>query len=491
VDLRTRTVKGVTWTIASQFVRLLITLVVTAILARLLSPKDFGLIAMVAVFSNFFAMLNEMGLGSAIIQKPQVTEEELSSAFWVNLIEGVVVTLAFLALAPVIAGFYSQSILKPIVMVMSIMFTISSVGMIQLALFSKRMDFRTLAMVEVAAAVAGGVVAVAMAATGFGVWSIVALSLVQCLVLAVVLFIVSSWKPRLLVKWQPIKGLLKYGLPLMGFSFVNYFNRNLDNLLIGKYLGTRQLGYYDVAYRSILFPLGNVSSVIGRVMFPALSHMEENKTRVRAAYVRANRYIAVITFPLMAGLAVLAPQLVRVALGPKWARAIFLIQVLAMVSTLQSLSTTTGWIYLSQARTGIMLVWGVISVFICAGALAIGLHWNVEGVAVAYAIVTVLLTYPCFAIPFRFIDMKFWYFVKQFKTIALATLGMAAVMVGLRFLFERVVKLGDIPTLVVLILVGATCYFLLLWLVDKSLLSGLLEVLHDIRSRAPSSEEET
>jgi PST family polysaccharide transporter len=489
VNLRKRTVKGVSWTIASQVSRLLITLTVTAILARLLSPKDFGLMAMVAVFANFFAMFNEMGLASAIIQKPQVTEEDLSSAFWVNLLEGVAVTLIFLVLAPVIASFYSQSALKPIVMVVSMTFTISSLGVIQLALFSRRMDFRTLAIMEVTAAVAGGGVAVALAATGFGVWSIVALSLVQCFVLAVLLFIISSWKPKLLVKWQPVKGLLKYGLPLMGFSFVNYFNRNLDNLLIGKYLGSRQLGYYDVAYRSILFPLSNVSAVIGRVMFPALSHMEEDKARIRSAYTMANRYIAVITFPLMAGLAVLAPQLVRVALGPKWARAIFLIQILAAVGALQSVGTTTGWLYLSQARTGIMFLWGLASVVICAGAFVIGLHWNVEGVAVAYVIAVALLTYPSFAIPFRFIDMKFWHFVKQFKTIALATLGMAAAMLGLRFLFVKVVRIGDLPTLIILLLVGIGCYFLLLMLVDRGLLSGLREVLRDIKTRASSSDE--
>ena len=291
MDLRKKTVKGITWTIASQLARLIITLVVLAVLARLLSPKDFGLIAMVAVFSNFFALTNDMGLSSAIIQKRDVTEEDLSSAFWVNLLEGLAVTVIFLVLAPVIAGFYSKSVLKPIIMVLSMTFTIASLGMIQSALFSKRMDFRTLAIVEIVASALGGGVAVAMAATGFGVWSLVSQSLAQTLVLATLLFVFSGWKPRLLLRWQPIKGLLGYGLPLMGFNFVNYFSRNLDNLLIGKYLGATQLGYYDVAYRSLLFPLSNVSAVIGRVMFPALSHLDDDKARVRAAYIRATRVL--------------------------------------------------------------------------------------------------------------------------------------------------------------------------------------------------------
>jgi len=192
----------------------------------------------------------------------------------------------------------------------------------------------------------------------------------------------------------------------------------------------------------------------------------------------------------MAGLAVLAPQLVRVMLGAKWERAIFLIQVLALVGALQSLGATVGWLYLSQARTGIMFVWGVISVLICASAFVIGLHWNIEGVAVAYAIAVALLTYPSFAIPFRFIDMKFWHYAKQFWTIAIATLCMAAVMTGLRFLFERVVRIGDLPILVVLVIVGAACYLGLLLLVDRDLLRGLIEVFRDIKASAPPSESE-
>lgn len=489
VDLRRKTVKGVAWTILSQVSRLLITLVVTAVLARLLSPKDFGLIAMVAVFSSFFTLFNDMGLPSAIIHKREVTEEELSSAFWINLLEGLTITVVLLLLAPVIAGFYSKSMLKPIVMVMSMLFTISSLGMIQSALFSKRMDFRTLAIIEITAAALGGGVAVTLAATGFGVWSIVSNSITQACVLGTLLFVLSSWKPKLLMRWKPVRGLLGYGLPLMGFNFVNYFSRNLDNLLIGRYLGASQLGYYDVAYRSLLFPLQNVSSVIGRVIFPALSHMEDDKARVREAYIRATRYIAVITFPLMAGLFVLAPQLVRVVLGTKWERSIFLIQVLALVGALGSIYTTIGWIYMSQGRTGVLFIFGIIIAALYTGSFIAGLHWNVEGVAVAYAITFTLLMYPSLAIPFRFIDMKFWYFAKQFRTIVVATMGMATVMIGLKFLMEDVMRIGDLPILIVLVLIGTASFIGILFLLDRDLLRGLLEIFRDIRSGVPSSED--
>lgn len=458
----------------------------TAILAHLLNPNDFGLIAMVAVFSNFFLLVNDLGLPSAIIQKKDVTEEDLSSAFWVNLLEGLVVTGVFLILAPVIAGFYSYSILKPIIMVTSMLFTISSLGMIQSALFSKKMDFKTLAIVEIVASALGGGVAVTLAATGFGVWSIVSQSLTSALVMAVLLFFLSEWRPRLILKWQPTRRLLGFGLPLMGFNFINYFNRNLDNLLIGKYLGAKQLGYYDVAYKSLLFPMQNASYVIGRVMFPALSKLEDDKARVRAAYIRATQYIALITFPLTAGLAVLAPQLVRVVLGPKWERAIFLIQVLALIGGLQSLYTTIGWIYMSQGRTGVLFIFGIVIAFVYTGSFIAGLHWNVEGVAVAYAIAFVLLLYPSFAIPFRFIDMKFWQYAKHFRTIVVATIGMASLMTGLRLLFEKIFRIGDLYILIIVMVAGAVCYFGLMLLVDRKLLKGLRDVVRDSKSELPS-----
>lgn len=483
MNLRTKTVKGVTWTITSQLVRLVSTFVVVAVLARLLKPSEFGLMAMVAVFSNMFILLNDLGLSSAIIQKQDVTEEHLSSAFWANLVEGIVITGIFLALAPLIAGFFSKHELTPIIMVLSVMFAVSSVGMIQLALFSKRMDFRTLAIVEIAATIVAGVVAIVLAARGFGVWSLVAQTLASTSVLTVLLFTLSAWKPKLMFRWRPLRELLSYGLHLLGFNIVNYFSRNLDNLLVGKFLGARQLGFYDIAYRILLFPLSNVSQVLGRVLFPALSLIQDDKEAVRSAYMRATLYIGAISFPLMAGVMVLAPQLVRVALGLKWERSIFIIQVLAIVGLVQSITSTVGWIYLSQGRTATLFKFGLFVAVFYTVAFIVGLQWNVEGVAVSYAIAVLLLIYPAFAIPFRYIDMPFWHFARQFLTVALAAGGMACVVLGARMLLQKVLNLGDLPVLIIGVIVGATSYLGALLLVDRKLLKGLLEILQDVKAR--------
>lgn len=482
VGLRTKTVKGIFWTVASQLIRLVVGFVTLAILARFLAPSAFGLMAMAAVFANMFIILNDLGLPSAIIQKKDVTEEHLSSSFWLNLLEGTLVTVILIALAPLIAKFYSNNDLTMIIIVLSFIFAISSIGMIQSAIFSKMLNFKTLAIIEIASSVSAAGVAIVLAVCGFGVWSLVAQSLVSTVIMSMMLFILSKWKPKLIFRWQPVRELLSFGLNLFGFNIVNYLSRNLDNLLIGKVLGARQLGFYDIAYRLLLFPVANVSAVIGRVMFPALSVIQNDKEAVRSAYIRATRYIGTITFPLMAGLIVLAPQLVRVAFGTKWERSIFLIQVLAVVGLLQSIATTRGWIFLSQGRAKALFRLGLALAAVYAFAFLIGLHWNVEGVAVAYAIAVILALYLGYAIAFRYIDLRFWHFARQFLTIALAAGGMASVILGLRFLLEKVWRAGDLTILIVGVVSGSATYLGLLLLFDKGLLRGLVEIIRDLRS---------
>lgn len=485
--LRTRTVKGASWTIISQLTRLVAMFVVAIVLARLLEPADFGLMAMVAVFANIFALTNNLGLAAAIIHKQDLSEEHLSSAFWLNLLEGILITALFLALAPLIAKFYSKSVLTPIIMVMSVMFTVSSLGLIQSALFSKKMDFKTLAIIETSASILAGVIAIVLAALGFGVWSLVAQILASVLITAVLLFTLSSWKPKLLFRWGPVRELVFYGLHFLGFGVTDYLSRNLDNLIVGKYLGAVQLGFYNIAYRLLLFPIGNVTDVIGRVLFPALSLIQDDKEAVRSAYMRATRYVSAISFPLMAGLAVLAPQLVRVALGLKWERSIFLIQVLSLVGMVQSITGTSYWIYLSQGKTSTLFKFGLFVTTFYIFAFVIGLRWNVEGVAISYAIAVSLLIYPAFAIPFRYIDLPFWHFARQFITITLASGGMACVVLGVRMLLEKAFNLGDLPVLIIGVIMGVASYLGILMLVDRELLKGFLEIVSDLKARQEPS----
>ncbi|MCK4524844.1 MAG: MOP flippase family protein [Candidatus Andersenbacteria bacterium] len=482
MNLKTKTIQGVGWSGMSQAIRLLLHFIVIAILARLLTPKDFGLLAMTVVFTGFVMTFCDFGITAALIQHKKLTEEHLSSSFWINVLTGFVLTLLLIIVAPLIANFYNESRLTLIISVLSLTFFIYSFSVVQTALFTKELDFKSLAVVEISAVLISGIIAIILAFSGFGVWSLVWQQLISIFVKVIFLWKLSDWKPKFLFKWQRFKELLWFGLNLTGFSFVNYFKRNFDDLLIGKFFGPISLGFYNLAYQLLLFPLSNISQVIGRVMFPSLSIIQSDKDKMRYSYLKATRYIAVITFPLMVWFLVVAPQFIRVVFGSQWERSIFLVQIFALVGLMQSIGTTVGWIYQSQGRTDIMFRWGIFTSIVTAAAFILGLRWNIEGVAIACAITGLFLTYPNFAIPFKLIDLKFSHFVKQFKSIFLATLGMGGIVFVFSAFMENVLGANNLIILVLAMVVSVMSYFSILFISDRLFCYEIFYLLKQLKS---------
>jgi PST family polysaccharide transporter len=274
-----------------------------------------------------------------------------------------------------------------------------------------------------------------------------------------------------------MKAIISYGLHLTGFNAVNYWARNMDNLLIGKYLGPTPLGFYNLAYNILLFPLGNISSVIGRVMFPALSSIQNDKSLVRDSYIKANRYIAFLTFPMMTGLFILAPQFIHIVFGQKWTRSIFLMQILCLVGLMQSIATNIGWIYNSQGRTDIQFRWGIFSTLIIVCSFVIGLRWDVEGVTIAYALTWYALMYPCFAIPFKIIDLKVSHFFNELKTIIIATILMGVCVWTVKYFLLNIFHLGDFLLSMLVVILGICFYIIALLLIDRELFNEVIALV--------------
>lgn len=477
MTLTKRTIKNVGWSGVSQAIRLLGQFAITAILARLLTPKDFGLIAMVVVFTNFVTVFRDFGLAAALIQREEPTEEHLSSMFWLNILTGLILALVLSALAPTIANFYHEDKLVLIIIVLASTFFTSSFGIVQNALFMKELNYKSIAIIWTLAVIISGAVAVILAYNGFGVWSLVYQQVVSSIFLGFLPWAFCKWKPKFLFRWRKIKELLGYGLHLTGFNLVNYFSRNLDNLLIGKFLSSTSLGFYNFAYQLMTFPLNSISSTIGQVMFPSLSIIKNDKEKVRNAYLKATSYIAVVTFPLMLGLLAIAPQFIRVIFGAQWERSIFLVQILAIIGLIQSISTTVGWIFQSQGRTKIMFWWGIITTVILAGAFVLGLRWDIEGVAIAYAVTVILLTYPSFLITFKLIDLRFSQFIKQFRFIFLSAAVMGGVMFGLRLVLENTMWAKDLIILILTIILGIISYIGLLLILEKTIFKEVFQLI--------------
>lgn len=405
--LKHQAVSGVKWATISQAVQQVTQLVTTIILARLLTPSDFGLVGMAMVVTGFIAIFKDLGTSAAIIQRKEISEALLSSIFWVNVGFGALAMAILFFAAPFGGNFYHEPRVVAILRLLSLSFFISGLGILQQSLLQRSLAFNTLAKVEISAVFCGAIVGISMALTGAGVWSLVLQSLTTVSVATILLWLSSSWRPKRIFHWKEVKSVSNYSLNLTGFSIFNYFARNADYLLIGRYLGAQDLGYYTLAYRVLLFPLKNISAVMGRVMFPVYSNIQNDNRRFSSAYLRVVATIAFIVFPMMMWVLALAEPLVLAVFGETWQPVILLIMVLAPVGMTQSIGSTVGSIYKAKGRTDWMLRWGIGAGTIIVAAFLVGLHWGIVGVAVAYVIASFGLSYPSFAIPFRLIDLKF------------------------------------------------------------------------------------
>ena len=420
-------IKNVFWASASQFGRQLIQYVTTLILVGLLNPKDFGLMALALIVVGFLEVFKDLGTGVAIIQRPNPSKELLSSIFWVNIPAGFIITLLIFLGADVVATFFNNDNLKDILRVLSISFLISSFGITSKSLLQKNLKFKIISTAELISIVVGGTVAVVMALNGFGVWSLVIQSLISIFIGTTLILIFQPWKPSFIFSKSEIISISKFSLNQTGYNFSNYFARNLDYILIGKFLNDFYLGHYYLVYKIMLYPVQNISAVVSRVMFPIYSQIQHDNVRFRSIYQKVSNTISLITFPALIGLAALSGPFVDSFFGNQWNPDLLqiLILILAPVGLLQSLASTTGSVYQAKGRTDWLFKWGISTAILSAVAFIIGINWGVIGVALSYLIVTSLWNYHCFAIPFKLISLKVLDYFKSFGSTLLISLTMS------------------------------------------------------------------
>jgi PST family polysaccharide transporter len=471
MDLKQKVVTGIKWSAVSQMGRQGTQLLTTVILARLLSPSDFGLLAMAMVVMGFINIFKDLGTSAAIIQQKELSKVLLSSIFWVNVVFGLTATIILFLLSPLFGMFYQESGLIAVLQLLSLSFFVSGLGTAHQALLERSLLFSVLTRLELVSAIAGGIVGIVLALLGAGVWSLVVQSLASTITTTVLLWLSSPWRPRALFGWEEIKRVISFTLNLTGFNLINYLIRNADYLLIGRYLGAQDLGYYTLAYRILLFPIQNISAVIGRVLYPVLSSIQDDHKRFVSIYLKIAANIAFVTFPLMLGVLALAGPFVLTVFGEKWQPVILLIQVFAPVGLAQSVGATVGIIYQAKGRTDWLFRWGLGAGSLVMIAFMIGIMWGITGVAVAYALATFMLLYPSFAIPFRLIDLKI---VQMFRGLLPSLLNSSLMFLMLMLL--RIILPASVSNVIILVLftsVGFTIYALASWLTNRGQLREL------------------
>jgi O-antigen/teichoic acid export membrane protein len=397
IGLGDRTARGGIVTLSSQAIKFVLGIVSTVVLARLLTPADYGLVGMVAVITGFVAIFKDLGLSSATIQKADLTESQITMLFWVNVAASAAIMLLTAAIAPLVARFYHEPRLTLITVGYASGFLLGGLSVQHAALLNRRMRFAALAYIDIMSLVAGIVVAIVLASRGAKYWALVASQLTQGLAYTIGVWYVCRWRPGRPHRNSDVTSMLMFGRNLTGFSIINYFARNLDNLLIGRFWGTVELGLYTRAYQLLMLPIDQINSPITAVAVPALSRLTDSPERYRSAYLRLIEKIALLTMPLMAFMIVCSQWVIQLLLGPSWAGVTGIFQLLAIAGFAQPICSTSGWLFITQGRSRDMLRWGMVGPPIIIVSILVGLPWGATGVALSYSV-----TFMCIITPALF-----------------------------------------------------------------------------------------
>lgn len=450
-DLGGRTARGGAVTVASHSLRFVLTIGATSVMARFLKPSDYGLIGMVAFFTNFVAMFKDLGLSVATIQKSQVNNDQVSTLFWLNVAVSIVITLITIALSPLIAWFYGEPKLIAVTAVTALGFIIGGLTVQHEALLRRQMKFFSLVAVFFIATIVGYIVGIYMAWRGFSYWSLVSSQLALLLTNTIGIWLVCRWRPGLPRRDAGVRSMVAFGRNFTGFSIINYFSRNLDNVLLGRFWGASELGLYNRAYQLMTLPIDQVNEPITSVAIPALSRLNEAGERYRQAYLRMLEKIAMVTMPGVAFMMATSDWIVQIVLGPQWTTTSKIFLILGVTGMFQPIANTSGWLFLTQGRSRDMFHWGLISGPITMASIVAGLPWGALGVATSYALTRVVLTDP----------LLFWFVgrkgpVRQsdfYKTIAPFTFA-SIVSLGAGIAFRNVTTISSpIPGLIVVFLI--------------------------------------
>lgn len=394
-------VSSVRWVAVSQAARVGSQLVSVAVLARLLPPSSYGLMAMAMTVTNLAYLFRDLGTGAAIIQRKQVADDLLCAIYWLNVCLALALAAVLVAIAVPVARAYREPQLAAVLATLALAFPLSSIGTVQGALLERESQFRTWARIETVSAVAGLALAITLALLGAGVWSLVGQMLLATALTACQLALAAPWRPRAVFPLAALRDVAGFGAQLSLFQGLVYLERNADGMIIGRVLGSAALGLYAMATKIMLFPLQNITGAASRALLPAMSRRQGSLAEVARLYLRATSTIALVTAPMMAGLYYLREPFVLLALGPRWVAVAGLLKWLAIVGFVQSITASTGAVFVSLGKSRLLLGLGLYGSALQVGSFVVGVRWGIEGVTACYCIANLLNVLPVSVLAMR------------------------------------------------------------------------------------------
>lgn len=393
-DLGARSARGGVVTVVAQLCKFVLSTVSAIVLARLLTPQDYGLIGMVAILVGFLGMFQYLGLSTATIKWSELNHGQVSTLFWLNMGLSTAIMLLAIAAAPLAAWFYKEPRLVGITIGYAISILITGLAIQHEAILIRQMRFGVTAAIEISAIAIGLVAAIVAAFYGVGYWALVINQLVLAAVTVIGSWTACRWRPSWPGRSAGVRSMVSYGGNITGFNLMSYFARNLDNLLLGKFWGAYQLGVYSRAYQMLLMPMGQINAPLMSVAVPALSRLTDSPARYRAAFLKILEKIAMVTMPGVVFMIATSDWLVLFLLGPKWHDTGRIFMLLGIAAVMQPVTRATLWLFTTQGRAREYFSWGIVSAAIAVTSILGGLRWGAFGVAAAYAASDLLLTTP-------------------------------------------------------------------------------------------------
>ncbi|HBT3065708.1 TPA: MOP flippase family protein [Klebsiella aerogenes] len=469
------------WNTFSQLFKVLVQVINLVYLAKIIPPSEYGLMAMALVVFNLGIMLRDLGTSAALIQRESISHSFINTVFWLNLILGVCLGFLIFVLSPFIAGLYEQPKLASVLVLLSITFPLSSCASAHLALFERDSMFKKISFIEISSSLVSIVVAITLANYGFGVYSLVFQAIVLSAMSSAQFWFASPWRPsfRPFINLIELKNIFGFSANLSLFNFINYFSRNADSFIVGKYMSAAILGNYNLAYRIMLFPLQSLSFVTTRSLYPILSRSQNDNELVSKNYLDCVFVILLIAFPLMSGLAFFSKPFVLIVFGEQWDLVSGILKWLAPTAIIQAVLSTSGAVFMAKGRTDILMRLGAIGAFLQVGAFLIGVNFSITTFALCYLIANIINFFPVMYCLLKLIDSSFFLFFKKIISIIFSAINMLLFL----FFLSRYIPtdaIHSISVLSVISITGAFVYFITMLLLSPRFRLNFLYLLRKI-----------
>ena len=483
-QLTQRTLRGLFWSLLERGGSQLIQLAITVVLARILLPRDFGLIAILNVFIAVSNRLVDAGFGQALIHQQNATHTDECSVFYFNIVFSAVLAAALFLASPLIADFYDNAVLLPIGRVLSINILVSAFGAVHFTILTKHLDFKTQMNVSLASLIISGVIGIAAALEGAGVWSLVAQSVSASVVRTILVWRFHTWRPAWALDIHSLRRMFPFGSRLLFSSLLGTVSDNLFALVIGKVYSAKDLGYFSRADQLQRLPIANFSAAVGRITFPAFSSVQDDKPRLKRGVRKAVMALAMISFPMMIGLAIVAKPLVILLFTDKWLSSVPFLQLMCLSGMLFPLHAANLNVLKAQGRSDLFLRLEIIKRVLQALALMLTYRFGIMAMLYGAVIVSWFGYYINVHYTRELIGYSFLEQMRDIVPSAVTACLMAVCIYPLHFVIES----NQLVLLLIQVVLGVTLYGVFGKLFASRSFSLALQILNSRRFAKDGAE---